>query len=150
MTLKVPKKKVFLAATFVGGGSIRGNVFLSTQSRLHYGDEQVIDLLHSTEQFFPFSLEDSDSVRIVNKHSITALFTFEEAGPDDELGKRAKVTVKMTDGRELTGEVIIDEPQYKSRILDFLNADQRLFFRLLGDGGTYYLNTHHVSQVIPG
>lgn len=150
MSLKVSKKKVFLTITFVGRESIRGNIFLSTQSRLHYGEEQVLDLLHSTEQFFPFSPEDSPSVRIVNKHSIMAIFTFEEPGPDDELGKREKMTVKMTDGRELIGEVIIDEPQHKSRILDFLNADDRYFFRLLGDGGTYYLNSQHVSQVIPG
>lgn len=150
MTLKVPKKKVFLTITFMGSESLRGNVFLSSQSRLHYGDEQVIDLLHGKEPFFPFSPEDGSPVRIVNKHNITAIFTFEEPGPDDELGKREKVRVKMNNGHELIGEVIIDEPQYKSRILDFLNAEDRHFFRLLGDGGTYYLNSQHVSQVIPG
>lgn len=149
MSLKVPKRKVFLTVNLVGGGRISGKIFLSSQSAFHYGEELVIDLLNDQAPFFPFEIEETSSIWIINKKNIISIYTFEELKPEEELGRKEKITIVLVDGQKLTGELIIDQPEYKSRVLDFFNAEEKEFFRLLNNSESYYININHISQVIP-
>lgn len=149
MTFQVPKKKVFLTITMVGDKKIKGNIFLSPQSALRYGEELVIDLLNDKAPFFPFEVEETSAIRIINKKNIISVISSEDTPAEEGLGKRQKITAALIDGRKLTGELIIDQPDYKSRVLDFFNSEERQFFRLLTETETHYLNVAHVSEVMP-
>ena len=149
MSLKVPKKKVPLTVNFLGEKNIRGNIFLSSQSPFRYGEELVIDLLNEKEPFFPFEIEDPPSIRIINKNNIVSVTTSEDLKPEETVGKKKKITAMLTNGRELSGELIIDQPEHKSRVLDFLNAEEKVFFRLLKGPEVHYININHVGQIIP-
>jgi hypothetical protein len=149
MSLKVPKKKVPLKINFVGGESIQGNIFLSSQSPLHYGEELVIDLLNDKDPFFPFEIEEPFSIRIINKKNIISVTTSEDLKSDEVIGKKEKIKIILTDGQQLIGELIINQPEYKSRVLDFFNVNERRFFELFNKSEVYYININHISQVIP-
>ena len=149
MSLKVPKKKVPLTVSFVGEKSIRGNIFLSSQSPFRVGEELVIDLLNEEEPFFPFAIKKPSSIRIISKKNIISAHTSQGSEPDEAVGRKEKITVILSDGQELTGELIIEQPEYKSRVLDFFNAKEKGFFKLSNEAEIHYVNIEHVDQVIP-
>jgi hypothetical protein len=149
MSLQVPKKRVFLTVDFVGAKRIQGNIFLSPQSGFHYGEERVIDLLNDRNSFFPFEVEGPSSIRIINKKNIISLTAADDLPSEEGLGKKETITVVLSNGCEMSGQLIIDQPDYKSRVLDFLNSEERRFFRLSCDSATYYINIAHVIEVAP-
>lgn len=149
MSLKIPKKRVFVIVNFVGDKKVRGNIFINPQSSLHYGEEQIIDLLNNKEPFLPFEIKETSSIRIINKKSIISISTSEELKSEGELGKRETITVALTSGRNLNGELIISGPEDKLRVLDFFNDKEKQFFRLFTEAETHYINISHVRQVIP-
>lgn len=149
MSLKVPKKKVPLTVNFVGEKSIRGNIFLSSQSPFRVGEELVIDLLNEKDPFFPFAIENPPSIRIISKRNIISANTFERSESDEAVGKKENITVVLSDGQRLSGELLIEQPEYKSRVLDFFNAKEKGFFKLSNETEIHYVNIEHVDQVIP-
>jgi hypothetical protein len=149
MSLQVPKKRVFLTVDFVGDKRIRGNIFLSPQSGLHYGEERIIDMLNDATSFFPFELEGTSAIRIINKENIISVGATEDLPAEEGLGKKETITVVLSNGRNISGELIIDQPEYKSRVLDFFNSGERRFFRLFTESETYYINISHVIEVAP-
>ena len=150
MTLKVPKRKVSIAVSLLGGEKISGNIFLGAQSAFHYGEEHIIDLLNDPSPFFPFEREDTSTIRLINKKNTITITTAEDSRPEEELGKKEKITLLLIDGQELTGEILIAQPEYRSRVLDTLNAEDKEFFRLVTDSDvTHYVNINHLSQVVP-
>ncbi|MBN2468353.1 MAG: hypothetical protein JXD19_09390 [Deltaproteobacteria bacterium] len=149
MNLRVPKKKIPLLVNLVGGTKVKGCIFLSHQSPIRLGGELVIDLLNNDEPFFPIEIEDAASIQIVNKKNAVFITTAEEDTKEEEIGKKQTITVRLVDGQEVSGELIIDQPEYKSRVLDFLNNQEGQFFRLYAPPESHYINTNYVSLVIP-
>ena len=94
-------------------------------------------------------MEETSSIRIINKKNIISTTASEDLKSEEELGKKERVMVLLINGQELTGELIIDQPEYKSRVLDFCNAEEKEFFRLLTDSEIHYININHVGQIIP-
>jgi len=149
MSLKVPKKKVPLTVSFVGEKNIRGSIFLSSQSPFRVGEELVIDLLNEEDPFFPFEIEEPPSIRIVSKKNIISANTSEASESDEAIGKKERITVILSDGRRLSGELLIEQPEHKSRVLDFFNAKEKGFFKLSDGAEIHYVNIEHVDQVLP-
>jgi len=133
----------------VGAKRIQGNIFLSPQSGLHYGEERVIDMLNDTNSFFPFELEGPSPIRIINKKNIISLTAADDLPAEEGLGKKETITVVLSSGRKMSGELIIDQPDYKSRVLDFFNSEERQFFTLFSESSTHYINIAHVIDVAP-
>jgi hypothetical protein len=148
MSFKVPKVKAQLTIFFTGGSSVSGEIFLSPQSPYRYGKENMLDLLNSEEPFFPLEAETTSSIRLINKNNVLFITTHEEKEEKDS-GKSVTVTVVCKDGEHLVGDLTIEEPEYRSRVLDFLNGNKGLFFRLETKQKIYYINVQYVSEVLP-
>ena len=149
MSLKVPKKKVPLIVNFVGEKSIRGNIFLCSQSPFRVGEELVIDLLNEEDPFFPFEIENPPSIRFISKRNIMSADTSEDSASEEGVGKKEEITVLLSDGQKLSGELLIEQPEHKSRVLDFFNSKEKGFFKLSNKTEIHYVNIEHVDQVIP-
>jgi len=56
----------------------------------------------------------------------------------------------LVNGQAFTGNLIIDQPEYRTRVLDTFNAQENEFLQLFTDSEiTYFININHVCQVIP-
>jgi len=122
---------------------------LSSQSPFRVGKELVIDLLNEEDPFFPFEMEEPLSIRIVSKKNIISASTSEVSDSDEAIGKKERITIILSDGQRLSGELLIEQPEYKSRVLDFFNAKEKGFFELANKAEIHYINIEHVDQVIP-
>ena len=148
MSFKIPKVKAPLTIHFVGGNSVMGEVFLSPQSPYHAGKEKMLDLLNNEDFFFPLEAETTSSIRLIHKNSIMYITTHEEKGKHETV-KPVGVIIIRSDGEEMAGDLTIEEPAHRSRVLDFFNGNDRLFFRLGTKDKTYYINRQHVREVLP-
>jgi hypothetical protein len=113
--VKVSKRKVFLTINLAGEKSIRGYIFLGSQSAFRYGEELISDLLNDPPAFFPFEMESPSTIRIINKKSIISLSAAEDLGTEKEVGKKDRVNVVLVNGQTFTGNLIIDQPEYRAR-----------------------------------
>ena len=147
MNLKVPKKKAPLTLHFVGGSKVSGSVFLSHQSRTRRGAERTLDLLNSDDMFFPFESEDTTAIRLVHKRNIVLITAHEDGEEGEPIGKRVNISMVLTDGERVVGDLIIAQPEHKSRVLDFFNDNKGQFFSLVSKDKRYYINVRHVEQV---
>ena len=148
MSFKVPKVKTPLTIHFVGGSSVSGEIFLSPQSPYRYGKEKMLDLLNNEEPFFPLEAETTSSIRLIHKANIVFITTHEEKDAE-AAGRKVTITVVRADGENLIGDLIIEEPEHKSRVLDFFNSNKGSFFRLQTKDKIYYINSRYVSEILP-
>ena len=148
MSFKVPKVKTPLTINFVGGSSVSGQIFLSPQSPYRFGKEKMLDLLNNEDAFFPLEAETTSSIRLVHKRNIFFITTHEDK-EENESGKPVTVTIVRTDGEKLVGDLIIQEPEHRSRVLDFFNSNNGSFFRLQTKEKVYYINSRYVSEILP-
>ena len=148
MSLKVPKVKAPLTIHFVEGNIVTGEVFLSTQSPYRFGKEKMLDLLNSEDVFFPLEAETTSSIRLVHKNNIGYITTHEEK-EEQELGTPVPVIIVRNDGEEMAGDLMIEEPAHRSRVLDFFNSIKGPFFRLQTKDKTYYINRQYVREILP-
>jgi len=149
MNLKVPKNKTAIVIYFVGGASLSGSVFLSHHSPLRYGQEQVGDLLNGPEPFFPVESEETGAIRLIHKRNIVRVAS-RETPATEEMGKKVNISCVLNDGQILTGDLVIQQPEHKSRVLDFFNSSEGMFFQLGMDSKTLYVNRLHISEILPG
>lgn len=148
MSLKVPKVKAPLTIHFSGGSNVMGEAFLSPQSPHRFGKENILDLLNNEDFFFPLEAETTSSIRLIHKKSIVYITTHEE-NEERFPGKPVSVIIIRSDGEELAGDLTIEGPSHRSRVLDFFNTSNGLFFKLEAKGKTYYINKQYVREVLP-
>lgn len=127
-----------------------GYIFLDSQSVFRYSEELISDLPNDRPAFFPFEMESPSTIRIINKKNIVSFSTAEDLGTEKKRGKKKRVNLVLVNGQAFTGHPIIDQPEYRTRVLDTFNAQENEFLQLFTDSEiTYFININHVCQVIP-
>jgi hypothetical protein len=116
--LKVSKRKVPLTINLAGGERISGYIFFGSQSVLRYSEELISDLSNDHPAFSPFEMESPSTIRIINKKNIIFLSTAEDLGTEKKRGKKKRVNVVLVNGQAFTGNLIIDQPEHRARVLD--------------------------------
>jgi hypothetical protein len=129
---------------------MKGVVFLSACAYSHIGQQTLVDLLREKGGFFPFRSE-SGGFCVTNKHTITHI-CYEKSMAEQEfmpLGNPVEVQVNFAGGEQLRGTVIIDMPEGRSRLFDFINSASG-FFPLHGSDGHHYLvNVTQIRDISP-
>lgn len=123
-----------------------GVVFLSPFASTHVGEETLLDLLRERDQFFPFRHRDGRFI-LVNKNAVTHV---RHPGGEDEAGMGEPIRVRITffGGGTLEGTIVLDMPEEKNRLLDYVNASPG-FFALEGGDGHYIANGALVREISP-
>jgi len=146
--LAVPKRKVEVALSLIGGLERRVTLFLAETSPLHAGGERVTDLLEGEGEFVP-ALEAAGMTFVRRSAIVVAVAPPETAtGAADEvtLPTEHEVDVALDDGRVVRGLVSYVLPPERSRLVDYLNERAR-FLPLHAGDALHLVNKQHIARV---
>lgn len=144
---QVEKQKVGVVLFLVDGQTRDGVIFLSPFSSFHSGPQTLLDLMSEEEPFVPFVGNDGNFL-LINKAQISHLKYQKEEDDKPVLGTPLEVSVTFTNSRQLAGTVVLEVPDGKSRLLDFMN-NNRDFFGLTCADGDYVVNPNIIIEIAP-
>jgi hypothetical protein len=155
---RVPKDPVEVDLQIEGGVRMRGSVFVSQQAESHPGRERVLDLLNKAGRAY-LPIESETETRLVHKDRIVLIRTLDERDCRltlDEPGEHPEIPVRLclaggasagTAGSiAMDGNVIVEGPPERRRLLDYLNEAPR-FFPLVREDGVYLVNQSFVVHL---
>jgi hypothetical protein len=154
LDLRVPTTTFAAEVVLVDGEALLGRFFVPAHTSLHPGPMRPDERLNDDADFFPFLPADSAEPVIVNKRQVAWVAfdvrTFPPATEDDSYEAPStpehRVAVHCR-GKRLEGVLVIDLPQYKSRVLDRLNHPER-FLRIKEGHFLFYVSRDHISKVV--
>ena len=144
---QVEKQKVSVSIYLIDGQTREGLIFLSPFSSFHSGPQTLLDLVSEEEPFMPFVGNDGKFL-LINKVQISHLKYQKEEDDSLVLGTPLEVVVTFTNSRQLSGTVVLEVPEGKSRLLDFMNSNQD-FFGLACEDGDYVVNPNIIIEIAP-
>ncbi len=141
---KIDKEAVLF---FADGVVLEGVVYLSPFAQGHSGAQTVLELLEEKDRYLPFH-DREGAFRLVNKQALTHLRygRGEEGDPLAELGERIQVRIIFFGGETLEGAIVLNMPENRRRLLDFLNAFPDFFF-LEGSSARYIVNGQMIREI---
>lgn len=143
---RIPKMPRQIAVTLHSSETLTGDMFLQQVGR--YGTaEEPLDILNATESFFPLRAENGDTV-LVAKDQVISVHC--GRGDDEDsigLTPRMTVEVRLIHGQTFKGSVSLDMPEYKSRLLDFLNRSRQRFISMNTGDGQLLVNRSMIESV---
>ncbi len=149
--LKVPKRRVPVSITLVGGLQARVAFFLADSAPGHPGHELLCDLLEDEAAFLPAADLENGAIAFVSRSSLVVVEAGADAerGPGDDLALPTEFAVELTvvEGQRLRGHVSFVRPPDRARLVDFLN-DDRQFLPLHGDDDTVrFVHKRYVCRI---
>ncbi len=124
-----------------------GVVFLSPFASSHSGAQTLLDLLREKDAFLPFR-DAQNRFILVNKSAVTHLAYRGGEDKDAPLGDEMRVRITFFGGEVLEGKIVLEMPEGKSRLLDYVNASPG-FFALVGEEERYIANGALVREISP-
>ncbi|MDO3378447.1 hypothetical protein [Geoalkalibacter halelectricus] len=132
----------------VDGVVLEGVVFLSSFAYGHSGRQTLLELLREVERFLPFR-DRSGTLRLINREAISHVRHTPMTRPEpDPLGEEARARLVFFGGETLEGTIVLEVPEGKNRLKDFLNSAPA-FFPLTAGNTHYVINSRQIHQVIP-
>ena len=128
-----------------------GHLFLAGSSQGHPGPERVGDLLNQGAGFFPFETADGETSLINRAHVVKVVLPAQviEAQLEDgyDVATRRRVTVLLSSGERVTGQVAVYRPPGRDRLSDYAHLDDR--FRYLEQADrTLLINSLHIVSLL--
>jgi len=146
---RVEKTEQPVTLFYSDGSVISGVVFLSPSAYNHIGRQTLLDLLKEKGEFFPFR-GNNDKFYVINKRSITHI-RYQPAVRErvaDVLGTSVEINIEFMGGEQLTGQILIEMPEGRTRLFDFIN-DVKGYFVLTTVEAHYLVNASLVRDVSP-
>jgi hypothetical protein len=131
------------------GSVMQGVVFLSACAYSHIGRQTLTDLLREKGDFFPFRSE-AGAFCVTNKTTITHI-RYERIAPEPEyapLGNPVEVLINFAGGEQLRGTIVIEMPEGRTRLFDFINSMSG-FFPLQNGTMLYLVNVAQIRDISP-
>ena len=147
---RIEKERIPVTITTESGERLSGDLFVQGYARHRLGREHAIDVLNADEPYFPLALADR-SMLLIAKHRVRDV---EVPGADDaadELvaSRPATVEVIVAGGDAFLGEVRLEVPFERPRLLDFLNRLDHRFVTLHTADGIRLINSRLIERVRP-
>jgi len=148
--LRIEKARLPVSLLMSGGERLNGDMFVQAYSRFRTGREEVPDVLNGEEPFFP--LVRAGDTLLIAKNQVREVEVSWE--PDltelHVVGTRVEpVELTLTDGTIRTGELHLEMPSERPRLLDFLNQYDRRFVVLHAIAGLRLVNCGLIERVRP-
>jgi hypothetical protein len=147
---RVEKTRAAAQLTLATGVTVRGCFFLWGASHSHLGPDRIGDLLNEQTGFFPFELEDGQTVLYNRAHVVQvrlppdALET--QLEPGYEAATRRVVSMLLSTGDRITGTVAIYLPPGRDRLSDYARGHQ-MFRYVETEEDTHIVNSVHVVEL---
>jgi hypothetical protein len=151
--LAVEKRKVSVVIRCLDCGEITGELYLSLFSKRHSGKETVLEFMNGEDRFFALRSEQEPKLRMMNKDRVMAV----EVSAEIELehqdlaamgAKEEPMEVVFDNSHRVEGRAYVELPPTKSRLIDFLNQEEKFFF-LRSNGTVHIINRRFISYVTP-
>jgi hypothetical protein len=112
----------------------------------HTGRQRVGDLLNGQLLFIP--VKTALGATLLNISQIVTATVGSEFEKDDlmTLGKKYSVNIKMTQGKEIKGDVFVNLPEENMRIKDYFNQSSH-FFTIFQSSFIIYINRQFILSV---
>lgn len=146
---RVDKKEQHVVLFQADGSVMKGVIFLSACSYSHIGQQNLADLLREKGNFFPFRSE-TGAFCVANKQSITHI-RYQEAEEDQlygPIGNPVEVLINFVGGEQLRGKVVIEMPEGRTRLFDFINSATG-FFSLRSEEAHHLVNVAKIRDISP-
>jgi len=143
---QVEKLRAEVTIYLVDGQERSGVLFLSPLSSTHSGPQTLIELLHEVEPFVPFLRNDQEFF-LLNKKQISHVKYQPIESDLPAIGEPANVTITFVNGKQLSGTTILQTPEGKGRMQDFLNGKPGYFSLDCGSGEFYLVNPRVIIEV---
>jgi hypothetical protein len=146
---RVEKTELPVVIFQADGSVMKGVVFLSASVYSHVGQQTLLDLMKEPGNFFPFRSE-TGAFCVANKQTITHIrFDPPSEGTGFQShGYHESIDIKFVGGEQLSGTVMIEMPEGRNRLFDFLNA-MHGFFLLQNQEARYLVNVVQIRDVNP-
>lgn len=145
---RIEKERLPVIVTTASGERLSGEMFIQGYARRRHGREEAIDVLNDAEPYFPLALPDR-SMLLIAKHRVRDV-EVPTVTPNVGLGTRpATVEVVVAGGEAFLGEVRMEVPYERPRLLDFLNRVQQRFLTLHTADGIRLINSQLIERVRP-
>ena len=146
---RVSKRPVPVRVRLATGRQISAHLQCAEHAHGHHGRERVKDVLNAEEDVIPLWSEGPAACTLVNKRFIELVELIEpdRVDPNEpDLTSHREVSVLLSSGTGLRGQLLISTPPGQSRTLDFLNRGER-FFYLETENGMTIVHLEHVVTV---
>ena len=148
--LRVPTVALAAEVLCADGRTFVGRIFVPATASRHPGPMRPEEWMNEPALFIPFLPDDAKAPVVMNKRevlvlSVAAASDFGDVVEGAEPPVR-RVAVEAED-RRLEGEIVIDMPINKTRVLDYLNRPES--FLTLRDGDRHHLvQKERITRVI--
>jgi hypothetical protein len=150
--LRVPTVALAAEVVLVDGRTLVGRIFVPVASAGHGGPMRADEWLNETGPFLPFLVDKGEAPVLLNKHEVLVASVLAEAdavvdeGEAESQAPRKHVIVECRN-RRIQGELLIDMPSHRSRVLDYLNRPEA--FLTVREGAHHHLvQKARITQVV--
>lgn len=151
-TFQIPKFEAIAELFLTDSRRLKGKLFLPILPASKLGHSTVMDCLNEPQRFFPFFSEKSNQVEIFNKDILVEVVVNVKVDQDDvnDLLQSnfwiENIEVQCSPFITVTGNVILDLPPNKARVLDFFNLPAS-FFSLQEGQHNHIINKKYVTNI---
>lgn len=152
---RVPKREVAAEVTIAGQKPAALKLYLAGQAAHHAGYERPSDLLNGPDPFFPATDKKGRLVILQRDAVVVMSVPSGDEHPKEEDGEDKtvivststdRVKVSLDNGASLDGRVEFVMPEGRSRLVDFLNLEER--FLAVHENGTIHLvNKSRIARI---
>lgn len=147
---RIEKLRLALSLRLLGGEVLEGHVFL--QSFGYSGTpESALELLNQPDRFFPIACN-GQGILLVAKERLVEAWG-EAVGEEDALRSATSVPVsaelRLASSLTVSGTMLLEVPDDRPRMLDFLNHNRQRFVRVATASGPRLVNARLVESVRP-
>ena len=143
---QVEKQQTAVTIYLVDGQVREGSLFLSPFSSTRSGSQTLLELLHEPAPFVPF-LRNDDLFLLLNKEQISHVRYQPGENDVSPIGSFLDVAIIFVNGKELAGTTVLETPEGKGRLLDFLNAGPGYFSLDCGNDEYYLVNPRVIVEI---
>lgn len=145
MEMKVDKFRNKARIMLSDGKRFEVNFFLSHHSAHHSGSETIFDVLNSQLSFIPLEDIHTNEVIFAAKAQIMSVELLHREVVSSLFLRQLQVQVSLLNGEVIHGEILIDMPQTKPRLSDFLNLSHNFLYIQRQEGDIVINKSHIVS-----
>ena len=128
MNLKVDKFRNKATIVLNDGKTLDVNFFLSHHSAHHSGSESIFDVLSSQLSFIPLEDVSTTEIIFVAKAQILSVELLDREVVSSLHLRELQIQLDMLNGEVIHGEILMDMPQAKPRLSDFLNLSHKFLY----------------------
>ena len=146
---RIEKERLPVTVTTESGERLNGEMFVQRYARRRLGREEAVDVLNDNDPYFPLALDHDRMVLIAKRRVRDVAVAIGDGEPGGAAARPVTVEVVVAGGDAFLGEVRLEVPFERPRLLDFLNRLQQQFVTLHTADGIRLINSRLIERVRP-